>query len=190
MEKKNNGLKYFLILKTIINTLIIVIIVLYLSVIVIQKVSGNKTVLGIRVFNVVTASMIPVYNVNDVIAVKDINVNDLKVGDDIVYKGEKESVAGKIITHRIIDIKKENNETVITTKGVNNKIADPPITSSQVIGKALGKIPIITTINQIIQTQVGFFVIVFCPIVILASLEIAQTVIDHKLEKNELVEVE
>ena len=33
--------------------------------------------------------MIPEYNVNDVLAIKKINTDELKVGDDITYLGNK-----------------------------------------------------------------------------------------------------
>ena len=184
---KEGKIKLFLKIKAIINTILVIIILLYVSVIAIQKISGNRSVLGIRIYNIATSSMIPKYKVNDIILVKDIKPNELKVGDDVTYKGKEKELAGKLITHRIIDIKEENNKKIITTKGINNDLADPEIEESQVIGKVVCIIPVISFIHKLITTQVGFFIIIFCPIVLLVCLEIAETTLENKLEKDELV---
>ena len=45
--------------------------------------------------------MIPEYNINDVLLVKEIDKEQLQVGDDITYLGNKFDVNGRIVTHRI-----------------------------------------------------------------------------------------
>ena len=39
------------------------------------------------------------------------------------------------------------------------------------------------------MTQAGFFFLVFVPVVLMACMEIAETVIDNKIEKKELIEI-
>ena len=68
----------------------IVIIFVYL-IIVTQRISNNdKAFLGFRIFRVQTGSMIPVYNIGDVILVKEKGLDKISVGDDVTYWGISE----------------------------------------------------------------------------------------------------
>lgn len=158
--------------------------VLYLSFVVIQRITGNKSIFGYRVFTVATGSMIPEYNINDVLLVKEIDKEQLQVGDDITYLGNKFDVNGRIVTHRIIDINEETKE--ITTKGINSQTADPTIDNNQIYGKVMGIIPVITTINHVVKNQYGFFFLIFLPIVTVVFLEIADTITEIKRDKKDV----
>ena len=185
------GNKYIKSLITIFRVCFISIIVVYLAFIILQRLSGNKSIFGYRLFNVATGSMTGVYEINDVIAVKDWNIDDLKVGDDIAYKGNRGGLDGLLITHRIIKIEKsEEGGKFFITKGVNAPGADPVITESQILGKVVGTVPVITQLNHIVKSQAGFFIFVFCPLVLIIVLEVLQTITDIKLEKNEIQKIE
>ena len=183
--------KLYKILMMIIKTVFFIIIVVYLSFILIQRVNGNQSVLGYRMFTVATGSMTGVYNINDVIAVKDYDINNLKVGDDIAYKGMRGGYEGMLITHRIIKIEdNENGGKIFVTKGVNSPLEDPAITDKQILGKVVGVVPIITQINHVVKNQLGFFLLVFTPLVIIIVLEVLETITEIKLEKNEIKRIE
>lgn len=190
MIRKILDSKYFQIPYRIIKTIIFLILVLYVAFIVIQRVSGNQSVFGYRIFTVATGSMVPDYNVNDVLAIKEVNHDELKIGDDITYLGTKQDVNGKIVTHRIIDIEMKDGKKVYITKGINNEVEDPTIEDNQIYGKVVGKIPIVTEINHIIKNQYGFFFLIFLPLVIVIFLEIADTVTEIKRDKQEKDEKE
>ncbi len=190
MLRKILDSKYFQIPYRIIKTIIFLILVLYVAFIVIQRVSGNQSVFGYRIFTVATGSMVPDYNVNDVLAIKEVNHDELKIGDDITYLGTKQDVNGKIVTHRIIDIEMKDGKKVYITKGINNEVEDPTIEDNQIYGKVVGKIPIVTEINHIIKNQYGFFFLIFLPLVIVIFLEIADTVTEIKRDKQEKDEKE
>lgn len=180
--------KIFKIIFGIVKAVFFITICLYLAFIIIQNVSGNRSVFGYRMFDIASSSMSGVYEVHDVILVKDFDTNKLKVGDDIVYNGERAGLDGKLVTHRIIAI--ENNEKdggrVFTTKGVKNDIEDPAIYDDQVLGKVVGIVPVISPVNHIVKSQLGFFLCVFCPIVIIISLEVFATLNEMKEEKLEI----
>ena len=180
--------KIFKIIFGIVKLIFVVLICLYLAFIIIQNVSGNRSVFGYRMFDIASSSMSGAYEVHDVILVKDYDTNKLKVGDDIVYNGERAGLDGKLVTHRIIKI--ENNEKdggrVFTTKGVKNEVEDPAIKDDQIIGKVVGIVPVISPVNHIVKSQVGFFLCVFCPIVIIISLEVFATLTEMKEEKLEI----
>lgn len=175
----------------IIKALLFIILALYVSFVIIQRLSGNSSILGYRLFTVATGSMEPVYNVNDVIIVEDVDEKSLKVGDDIAYRGTRGGFEGLIITHRIIKIDvDENGNNRYFTKGVNSDNPDPSISSSQIIGKVKGKLFFINQVNHVVKNQFGFFFLVFCPLVLVIFLEVAETVIDIKIENNELRKIE
>lgn len=183
--------KTFKIIYGIIKTFVVALLVIYLLFVIIQRVTNNSSILGYRVFTIATGSMEPVYNVNDVILVHDVDPSTLKVGDDIAYLGNRDSVKGLIITHRIINIEKLDDGLVhYTLKGVNNKYEDPSITEEQILGKVKGKVYVVNFINHVVKNIYGFFFLVFCPLVLVIFLEIADTIIDMKLEKNELKLIE
>ena len=184
MENEN---KAFKIIYGIIKTFIVSFLVIYLLFVIIQRVTNNSSIFGYRMFTVATGSMEPVYNVNDVILVKDTDPSTLKVGDDIAYLGNRDAVKGLVVTHRIIRIETlDDNKVHYTLKGVNNKYEDPSITEDQILGKVLGKVYVVNFINHVVKNIYGFFFLVFCPLVLVIFLEIADTIIEAKLEKNEL----
>jgi len=135
---------------------------------VLQKASDNRlSIGGIKIFTVITGSMIPVYNIGDILIVKEVIPDEIKVDDDIVYKGQKGSFINKIVTHRVISIsQKDDGNYRIVTKGVANTGQDPEINQTQVIGKVIGKVPII---NWILRVITNIYVWMFIPVVILVK---------------------
>lgn len=179
--------KTFQIIYTIIKIFVVAMLSIYLLFVIVQRFTNNSSILGYRVFTIATGSMEPVYNINDVILVKDTDPSTLKKGDDIAYLGNRDAVKGLIVTHRIIRMETFNDGKVhYTLKGVNNKYEDPSITADQILGKVVGKLPVVNFINHVVKNIYGFFFLVFCPLVLVIFLEIADTIIDMKLEKNEI----
>lgn len=183
---ENKIVKVILVL---IKILLGIVIGIYLSFILLQRLSRNNSFFGYRVFTIATGSMTGVYNVDDVIAVKNCNDNILKVGDDIAYEGRENFFKGKVVIHRIVKIEKNRNGKIIFyTKGVNSNVIDPGIAEEQIIGKVLGIVPVITTISHIFKNQLEFFLIVFCPLVLVIVFEMLKTITDIKLNKHEIVD--
>lgn len=179
--------KTFQIIYTIIKIFVVAMLSIYLLFVIVQRFTNNSSILGYRVFTIATGSMEPVYNINDVILVKDTDPSTLKKGDDIAYLGNRDAVKGLIVTHRIIRIETFSDGKVhYTLKGVNNKYEDSSITEDQILGKVVGKLPVVNFINHVVKNIYGFFFLVFCPLVLVIFLEIADTIIDMKLEKNEI----
>ena len=185
MLRKILDSKYFQIPYKIIKAIIFIVLLLYVVFTIIQRVSGNQSIFGYRLFAVATGSMVPDYNINDVLAIKEVNHNEIKVGDDITYLGKKQDISGKIVTHRIIDIEEKNVKKTYLTKGINNDVEDPTIGDDQIYGKVVGKVPVVTQINHIVKNQYGFFFLIFLPLVIVIFLEIADTVTEMKQDKIE-----
>lgn len=183
MQKILNN-KVFKVIYGIIKGIIIFVLAVYLLFVIVQRVTGNSDIAGYRVFTVATGSMEPVYKVNDVILVKTVDVKSLKVGDDIAYLADEEKKM--LITHRIIKIEEVDGVVKYTLKGVNNEYEDLPITGDKIYGKVVGKVYFINLLNHVTKNIYGFFFLVFCPLVLVIFLEVADTIIDMRVEKNEL----
>ena len=180
--------KTFNIVYNIVKFIVIFILGSYILFIALQKLTNNSSIFGYRVFSVASGSMIPVYNVNDVILVKDVDVNRLKVGDDIVYVGNRGGVEGLVVSHRIINIDKRNGKVErLFTQGLNAQGADPSIGPDQVLGQVIEVVPIITPINHILKNIFGFFFLIFLPLVFIIVLEVLETRIEIKLDREELI---
>ena len=176
--------KIFKVITTIIKVVFLFVIIAYLAFILVQKIGDNKSIGGYRIFTILTGSMKGVYDINDVVLVKEVDKKTLKVGDDIAYLGEKDSYKGKIVTHRIINIENKNNQMIIHTKGVSNILEDPVITNNKIYGKVESKLTFISLINKTIKNKYGFFFLIFVPLVLVIFLESADTITDQKLEKQ------
>ena len=164
--KENTTLR---IIGSILYMLMFAFVALLLIIVIMQRVTDNNiTIGGIRMFAVETGSMKPVYEIGDVIISKEIDPEKIEVGDDIVYLGEKGSFAGKIITHRVnlIEQKEDGNYRIIT-QGIANEMEDPEIDQTQVIGKVVLKMYILSFLEKIVRNVYVFYFVVFIPIGIL-----------------------
>ena len=154
--------------------MIVFVIILFVFGIV-QRTSDNRnSICGIKIFTVITGSMIPVYEIGDVLIVKEVTPEEINVHDDIVYEGKRGSYKNKTITHRVEEIKKkEDGNYEIITKGVNNSARDPEINQNQVLGKVIGQISIFSIILKIVT---NIYVIILLPVVILVYKNIKKIV--------------
>ena len=156
--------KIFVFLGNICKYLFFFIFFLFVSVILVQKISHNKITLGgYSIFQVVTQSMTPKYQVGDLLLAMKVDVSKLKVGDDIVYVGSKGVFQNKMVTHQIVRIDK-GKKIKIHTKGLNNMIEDPVVDESQVYGKIIAKLTILSILNRLFDSSYFFcfVIILFC----------------------------
>lgn len=166
----------------IIKYLLTTLVVLILAVVLIQRFSNNNIkVFGYSIYTIVSESMKPEYDIGDMIFVKNVDKQDIKLNDDIVYMGNIDSYDGKIITHRVIRI----NNNQIVTKGINNPIEDPPIKYDQVYGKVAFKLCILSTFNKLMNNNLMFYIIVFVPFTILIFLDLRDIVLDREEREEE-----
>ena len=163
------------IVKTI-KAIVTLFIVFVVSTIFIQRISDNKINLGgISIYTIITQSMEPKYNVGDMVFSKKV--------DNVVYMGKEGDCSGKIVTHQIIKIEVINNVKYYHTKGINNNVEDPRITSDQIMGKVFMKGRILSLISKIINNEYGFYFVIFVPFVLLVSMEIID-IVDEKKQKG------
>ena len=123
-----------------------------------QKVTKSSIAIGnFYIFQVVSESMYPDYKVGDVIIVKKVAADELKVGDDVTYLGTSGGLNGLIITHRLVNIKEENGEYRFTTKGIANEVTDPEIKISNIYGKVFYHTVIFSFIGRLMTNIVIYY---------------------------------
>ncbi|MFR7634932.1 MAG: signal peptidase I [Lachnospirales bacterium] len=155
-------------INNIVYVILFLIVASVLFVVILQRASNNAIALGgIRIFNIVSESMVPKYNIGDVLVVKSIEPQNIKVGDDIAYIGQESTFNQKIVTHQVIKIDYENGEYIFHTKGIANILEDPLVHQNQVFGKVVYKIWILSLISKILSNVYVVFFGIFVPIVIL-----------------------
>ena len=184
--KKNKTVrKTFKILWDIIVKLVTLLIVLISLIIIVQKVTNNKeSFFGYRIFRVQTGSMIPKYQIGDVILVKKQDVDKIKVGDDVTYLGESSSVKGILITHRVIDIQEVDGKKEFHTQGIANNLEDPVVHGNQINGVVQFKMPILTLLCKLLNNKYIFYFGAVLPLTLYIYFRVLKANYDKKVERD------
>ena len=180
--------KFIKFLLKFIKVVVWIFVLLIIFVILVQRIFNNRVSIGsFRMFTVVTGSMEPIYNVGDVVISKEVDPSTITEGDDVVYLGKVNDFKDKIVTHRVIKIDSKDGEYYFTTKGVNNDYSDPVINSNQIYGKVVYKPVVLSFLSSILNTKLGFYLLIFVPVAFLIFLEILDYI---KRKEGELDEGE
>lgn len=124
---------------------------------------GSRLV-GLQVYNIVSPSMEPHYSVGDLIYVKSVDPDSVKVGDPITFVLNEDLV---VATHRVVAIDSENRQ--FTTKGDANKTEDAaPVHFNNLIGVPVFAIPLMGYVSAFIQKPPGMYIAIAFGIVLLA----------------------
>jgi len=165
----------------------------------------GSRMIGFRCFNVISPSMTPIYNVGDLIYVKEVDPTTIKEGDVITFIVNEDLVIG---THRVIPVDAEKKH--FYTKGDANDIEDQdPVHFNNVIGVPQFAIPKLGYVSDFVQNPPGMYItvalgvalilIVFLPDLIGKKkpdaeedpeIAAAQTAIDAANEENEKLKAE
>lgn len=163
-SKGNIAKKAIKIVLKILYQILIILCVILTIIIVLQKVSNsNRTILGYRIFRVITGSMEPEYDVGVVVICKEISANEIKVGDDIVYFGTYGDYNGKIIMHEVVGIDKDenNNNVNFHAKGLHSaSVEDPQIKPNQIFGVVKIQSGILTKLYELATSIYSAFIII------------------------------
>ena len=114
----------------------------------------GSRLMGYQVFTIISGSMEPEYNVGDLIYVKKVDPQDIKVGDDITFILNEDLV---IATHRVVRIDAENQH--FYTKGLANEIEDSdPVHFNNVTGVPKFSIAKLGYVSNFIQNPPGTYI--------------------------------
>ena len=155
--------KILKILLKVLYQIFMVLCALLIVIIVFQKITdNNKSVAGYRIFRVVTGSMVPEYDIGEVVISKEMAPEAIEVGDDIVYLGEFGEYSGKIIMHKVtqIDVDENGNRTFHAKGLYSGSIEDPQIKADQIYGVVKLKSGILTLLYRLATSIYSSFIIV------------------------------
>ncbi len=124
----------------------------------------NKSPL-LGAYIIISPSMDPTIKVEDAIIILREEPTDLKVGDIITFLSSDPRYSGLTITHRIVGIEKsENGDLFFRTKGDNNNAEDSALVSSKnIFGRVILKIPKIGYIQSLLMQSYGWVLLVVIP---------------------------
>lgn len=131
---------------------------------------------GYQVFNVVSGSMEPTYHVGDLIYVKSVDPDSVKVGDPITFVLNEDLV---VATHRVIRIDAENRR--FYTKGDANETADAsPVHFNNLIGVPQFRIPKLGYVSDFVQNPPGTYIAMGAGALLLVALFLPELLAGRK----------
>ena len=125
---------------------------------------GSRLV-GLQVFTVISGSMEPTYSVGDLLYVKTVDPDSVKVGDPITFVLNEDLV---VATHRVVAIDSQSRH--FTTKGDANQTEDAaPVHFNNLIGVPVFAIPLLGYVSAYIQSPPGMYVAIGLGVILLAA---------------------
>ena len=158
----------------------------------IRAAKGDYSAPTFNAYVVLTGSMLPDIQVNDVVVTKKVEAESLEVGDIITFASADSRFAGTIITHRIIKINPSKDKGGITfqTKGDNNNVADSTLVpEANIYGKVILKIPKLGYLQEFLATDGGWIIVILIPCLTVISYDIVKLIKGLKRKKYDNIKV-
>ncbi len=152
---------------------------------------GQKFEAPISLYTIISPSMTPNINIYDVVVSKKVkSPNDIKVGDVITFISTSQISRGMTVTHRVVEIVKDENGIAYKTKGDNNLSPDgAPAEYNNVIGKVVLKIPKLGRLQEFISSKGGWIIAIVLPALIIIISDIVKIIrlssVKNKINKLE-----
>ena len=174
------------VLTILIRVIVGVALAAFILVVCLQRFSDNKIALfNFRLFTVVSESMLPVYEIGDVLIAKEVEPSKIKEGDIVSYLGNYNNFDGKVITHRVVNVEKRaDGKYYYRTKGDANLVEDPIVMEDQLYGVVIYKSFILSLVYRIVGTQVGFFLFIIVPILFIIGSEMVCSLLENEEKRR------
>ncbi len=150
-----------------------------------QIFSGTTpSMFGYRMHYILTESMTPTLQVDDVIISKvvgeRVEINELQVGDIITFIGEYGDIKGVTVTHRIVKapyFSESLQKQVVLTKGDKEgaKI-DDPVPVENIMGVMAVNAKLLGSIYQFVTSTIGMILVIGIPLVVVFVILIVRLV--------------
>lgn len=142
--------------------------ILVIAVVVFVILLAGVRLVGLKPYAVLSGSMEPEYPVGSLLYVKNVDTNKLKVGDDITFMLDEDTLA----THRIVEVVPDGEGSSVVrfrTQGIANEYADGGLVHSKnVVGKPVFDIPYLGYVSSYIQNPPGLYIAIAGGVIILA----------------------
>lgn len=139
---------------------------------------------GLQVYHVISPSMEPTYSVGDLLYVKTVDPDSVKVGDPITFVLNEDLV---VATHRVVAVDRTNRQ--FTTKGDANEHEDAaPVHFNNLVGVPVFSVPLLGYVSAYIQSPPGTYVALAFGVVVLGAVFLPDLL--TKKEKKEQTQEE
>jgi len=123
--------------------------------------------LGWQLQSVQSGSMAPTYPVGSLLVVTSLNANEVELGMPVVF--EDPEIAGRLVTHRVID-RAPGAAIAFITQGDANASRDPfPVPARNVRGRVLWHINGLGTVMDYLQWPRSFVLLVVLPLALILA---------------------
>ncbi len=165
-KKKPHKNKFLKIFGKIVSAILWIVVILALAVLIMTVTSKRTSILGYRMYLIMSGSMEPTIHVRDAIITKEIDTP--QTGDVIAFEN-----GGIITVHRIIQEYTEGDNKLYQTKGDNNSGIDSGLVQkSQVKGKVICNMPLLGRTVLYLQSHVEILFLLIGVIIIIAIAKI------------------
>lgn len=164
--------------------------ILYVACSKIAEKRGENPPFGL--YTIISPSMTPKIKVYDVVFVKKVKTDDLKVNDIITFYSTDTFFGTTPLTHRIVEILEVPDVgKMYRVKGDANEVADDEkVYPSNVIGKVMFKIPQLGRLQYFLASRKGWLLAIIIPAFIIIGYDIYKLyrLIELRKKLNELGE--
>lgn len=125
-------------------------------------------ILGFSMFRVITGSMEPAIPEKTLLLVRRTDPQEISPGDVITFFSPDPELDGAPITHRVLEVQKQEAMVYFITKGDANLIADAyPVTGEYLIGKVVFASAALGTVISLLSNPLVFGLIIVVPMLVI-----------------------
>lgn len=148
------------------------------------------SVFGYSFLQIQTGSMEPEFPVGSVVIAKKVDPKEIKTGDVISFYSSEADIAGRVNTHRVVQITLNmSGFPVFTTKGDANPADDPRTVSSiRLVGKVVYNLGTVSgSVISVLKNPNVILVFIVIPLLLITfgeAINLAKLIVESKEEKK------
>lgn len=172
-------------------TVLLVLVVILCLVVTIQVVGqGYANVFGFSMFRVVTGSMEPAIPVGSLLITREVDMQNVQIGDIICFQAQESAIFGRMMTHRVVEIYPAPDGGVqFVTKGDANLALDGYlVTQTNFVGKVIWHTregSTLAGIFSVFTSKIGFMACIVFPCLLIGSLVLKDCVKSIRTDMEE-----
>lgn len=168
--------KIFFTLVNLISVLVIAAAVVVLLTVVLTKPGEAPQIGGYTVLRITTGSMEPEYKIDTLILVKNVEPDTIKSNDVISFYSKDPALDGAVNTHRVVEVEKDGDHWIYTTKGDANNVVDAyTVDAKYLIGKVVASSLVLGKLACLVSNPLIFIPIILIPLAIILISNIVKT---------------
>lgn len=127
----------------------------------------GPSILGYKLFSVLSESMSPTMDKGSLLIVKELDAQDIKVNDVITFRNGSSQT---LTTHRVKEILNSDKVSFITQGDANNVADAQPVDGNLIVGKVMFSTPYLGATLEFIRENIKFVLGALFLIVIITSM--------------------